>query len=72
MTVQLQPIICYLEHIRRTFLRLVDGDEDLLSRIDATSVKYLKSRVLRISSQDLCNLESKKEQKILFPFMEDY
>ncbi|KAJ6081442.1 hypothetical protein N7499_006316, partial [Penicillium canescens] len=69
---ELQPIICYLEHIRRTFLRLVGGDEDLLGLIDASSVRFLKSKVPRVSSQDLWDLESKNENKILFPFMEDY
>ncbi|KAJ6008998.1 hypothetical protein N7522_004014 [Penicillium canescens] len=49
-----------------------NGDEDLLSLIDAGSVKFLKSKVPRISSQDLCDLESKNENKILFPFMGDY
>ncbi|KAJ5465969.1 hypothetical protein N7530_009756, partial [Penicillium desertorum] len=69
---EFQPIACYLEHIRSTFLRLVDGDEALLGLIDATSVKFLTSKVPRVSSKDLCDLRSKKEKKILFPFMEDY
>lgn len=61
-----------MEHIRRTFLRLVDDDEDLLSHIDAASVKIMKSKVPAISSQDLSDLRTRKENKTLFPFLEDY
>ena len=72
LTVYLQPIICYLEHIRSTFNRLVDHDDNLKSLIDAASVKILKSKVPGVSSSDLSALEIEKENKTLFPFLDDH
>lgn len=72
LTVYFQPILCYLEHIRSTFNRLVDHDDNLISLIDAASVKMLKSKVPGISSCDLSDLEIEKKNKTLLPFLNDH
>lgn len=43
-----------------------------MSHIDATSVRIMKSKVPKISSQDLNDLKSEKENKTLFPFLDDH
>ncbi|KAJ6171550.1 hypothetical protein N7470_000617 [Penicillium chermesinum] len=64
-----EPIRCYLEHIRQTF-RYIVGDEGLLPRIDAASVRIMCSRAPATSPQDLCALQREWRQGTLFQFME--
>lgn len=42
-----------------------------MSHIDADSIKVMKSRVPKISLQDLNDLESEKENMTLFPFLDN-
>lgn len=65
-------MICYLEHIRQTFLNLVDGNLDLLSNIDASTVRLIRSRAPKVSAQDLSDLEDEWNKGTLFSTMEDH
>ncbi|KAJ5369966.1 uncharacterized protein N7496_006058, partial [Penicillium cataractarum] len=67
-----EPIICYLEHIRQTFSNLVDGDLDLLSHIDASTVRLIRSRAPKVSAQDLSELEDEWNKGTLFSSIEDH
>ncbi|KAJ5640337.1 uncharacterized protein N7484_008199 [Penicillium longicatenatum] len=65
----IQPIICYLRHIWRSFFGLVHGDLDLLSQIDSSTVGLIRSRAPKVSAQDLSDLENEWDKGNLFGFM---
>ncbi|CAG8401262.1 unnamed protein product [Penicillium salamii] len=52
-----QPIICYLNLIRETFLHLMGANSDLLSLVDGVTVRLLRSRAPKVSDTDLKFLE---------------
>lgn len=59
-----------MNRIRQTFLYLVDGDFARLSRIDAKTIKLIKSRAPGLSQQDLIDLEQDWNEGKLFRYME--
>ncbi|KAJ6056975.1 uncharacterized protein N7446_007873 [Penicillium canescens] len=59
-----EPILCYLNLIRETFLHLMGGNTNLLSLVDGVTVKLLKSRAPKISERDLKFLEVRMNPEI--------
>ncbi|KAJ5917556.1 hypothetical protein N7466_011110 [Penicillium verhagenii] len=55
-----------------TFLRLVDGNVDLLSKIDSSTVKFIKSRAPKVSPQDLADMQEEWDKHKLFCFMDEH
>lgn len=54
-----QPILCYLNLIRETFLHLMGGNSDLLSLVDGVSVRLLMSCTPKVSDIDLKFLDGR-------------
>ncbi|KAJ5861960.1 hypothetical protein N7455_006028 [Penicillium solitum] len=66
-----EPLLCYLNHIKKTFFTLMGDRDDLLAQLDGVTVKLLKSRVPKVSVRDLGFLQDQMSKGELFPDIED-
>lgn len=70
--ITLQPILFYLQGIRRMWVECIfGGNVTLAVHADVKTVKALQSRVPKVSDEDCGFLERKMEDRTLFPTIED-
>lgn len=52
LTLERQEILCYLDHIRKVWFELLDGDQAALQKVDEITVRALELRAPRASTSD--------------------